>query len=109
MSCAAMSWKTWLYSLQSRKLGPESRARGTPSWWLVSQSTVSRPASLYGSGRSSTAFTTLKMAVLAPMPSASASTATAVNPGFLASTRPAKRTSCHRFPIDYLAVAWNQC
>ena len=40
-----------------------------------------------GKGRSKTAFTTLKIAVLAPMPSASVNTATAVKPGFFPSIR----------------------
>src|SRR5437867_7362407 len=42
-----------------------------------------------GRGRSSTAFTTLKIAVLAPMPRARVSTATAVKPGFFSSWRKA--------------------
>ena len=42
---------------------------------------TSWPESLYGSGWSNSAWTTLKMAVLAPMPSASVSIATAVKPG----------------------------
>jgi hypothetical protein len=46
-----------------------------------------RSGSGYGSGFSKTAFTTVKMAVLAPMPSASVRTATAVKPGFLRSVR----------------------
>src|SRR5207302_3242084 len=44
-------------------------------------------ASGYGSGRSRTALTMLKMAVLAPIPSASVRTATKVNPGDLRSWR----------------------
>ena len=40
-----------------------------------------------GSGRRTTALTTLNMAVLAPMPRASVRTVTAVNPGDLASSR----------------------
>ena len=40
-----------------------------------------------GSGRSSTAFTALKTAVLAPMPRVSASTATAVTLWFFSSSR----------------------
>jgi hypothetical protein len=40
-----------------------------------------RPGSLNGSGFSSTAFTTLKMALFAPIPSARVSTATVVKPG----------------------------
>src|SRR5437870_5260015 len=40
------------------------------------------------------ASTTLKIALLAPIPSASARTATAVNPGLLTRPRTPKRTSC---------------
>ena len=42
------------------------------------------------------AFTCAKMAVLAPIPMARETTATAVNAGFLTSRRTAKRTSCIR-------------
>ena len=42
-----------------------------------------RSGAWYGNGRRSTALTMLKIAVFAPMPSASVSTATAVKPGFL--------------------------
>src|SRR5213083_2404323 len=52
-----------------------------------------RDESLYGSGRSTTAFTMLKMAVFAPMPRASVRAATAVKPGFFRSMRKAKRRS----------------
>ena len=55
----------------------------------VSLILTSRSGSRYGSGRSRTAFTTLKIAVLAPMPSARVSTAIAVNPGERASCRTA--------------------
>src|ERR1051326_8816060 len=44
-------------------------------------------------GFRSTSFTTLKLAVLAPMPSASAATAVMVKPGLLASVRQAMRRS----------------
>src|ERR1043166_9637042 len=47
----------------------------------------------YGNPRSSTAFTVLKMAVFAPMPSASTSNATVANPRLLFKVRKAKRTS----------------
>src|SRR6266550_7249055 len=50
---------------------------------------ASRSGSLNGNGRSNTASTTLKMAVFAPMPSASVSTATAVKPGFFSNWRKA--------------------
>ncbi|MBZ5620933.1 MAG: hypothetical protein LAQ69_19725 [Acidobacteriia bacterium] len=48
---------------------------------------TSRPASATGIGRSNTAYTTLKMALFAPMPSASASTAMALTPGVRSSIR----------------------
>src|SRR5438552_10429231 len=48
---------------------------------------------VYASGRSSTALTTLKMAVLAPTPSAIVRTAVMVNAGFLRSVRAAKDRS----------------
>ena len=50
-------------------------------------STVSSPGARYGRGRRSTALTTLKIAVLAPMPSARASTAAAVKAGVRARAR----------------------
>jgi hypothetical protein len=43
---------------------------------------------------SSTASTTEKIAVFAPMPSASVSSATAAKPGFFRNVRTAYRTSC---------------
>ena len=48
-----------------------------------------RPASRYGSGRSITAFTTLNITVLTPIPSVSVSRTTMVNPGFRAKPRAA--------------------
>ena len=48
---------------------------------------ASRVTSSTGIGRSSTAFTRLKMAVLAPIPSASDSAATTVNAGLRTSIR----------------------
>ena len=47
-----------------------------------------------GSGRSITVLTTLKIAALAPTPSASVMAATNVNPGLFRSDRAAYRTSC---------------
>src|SRR5947209_10567824 len=52
-----------------------------------------RSASGYGSGRRRTALTMLKIAVLAPIPSASVIIATAENAGFLISPRKASRRS----------------
>src|SRR5436305_4406644 len=54
---------------------------------------TSRSAAGKGNGRSTTPLITLKMAVFAPMPSASVSTATAVKPGFFSNWRRAKRRS----------------
>jgi hypothetical protein len=59
-----------------------------------------RSDSGYGSGRSSTALTTEKMAVLAPMPSASAATVISVSSGRLAIILTPYRTSCHSVPIE---------
>src|SRR5213593_1558683 len=62
-------------------------------WLISSQIMTRRPASKYGNGRIRTASTALKMAVLAPMPSASVSTATAVKPGPFSSWRKANLRS----------------
>src|SRR5689334_3889685 len=63
--------------------------------WRVSTDTgfTSSSACGYGNPRSRTAFTVLKMAVFAPMPRASTSSATAANPRLLFNVRKAKRTS----------------
>ena len=49
-----------------------------------------RSGSLYGSGDSSTARKTLKMALVAPMPSASVTTATTAKPGWRRRARKAE-------------------
>jgi hypothetical protein len=49
-------------------------------------STTSRSGAGNGKDFSSTPFTTEKMAVFAPMPSASVTTATSVKPGFFTNT-----------------------
>ena len=54
---------------------------------------ISRSGSGYPSGRRMTPFTIEKIAVLAPMPSASVSTATVVKPGLRRSMRSPCRTS----------------
>ena len=64
------------------------------SWGILmpgerSQRIASRSGSGYGSGLSSSALTTLKMAVLAPMPSASDATMTKVRPRVLVRVRSA--------------------
>jgi hypothetical protein len=55
---------------------------------------VSRSGWRNGNGASSTESTTLKIAVLAPIPSASVRIAMTVKTGRLSSVRPAKRRSC---------------
>src|SRR6185295_923981 len=60
---------------------------------MSAQTKTSRDESRNGSGASNIARTTLKIAVLAPMPSASVMMATAVKPGDRRSPRHAKRTS----------------
>ena len=57
------------------------------------ETTASEAASLTGSERSRTAWTTLKAAVLAPMPSASEAQAVTTKPGLLASRLSAYLTS----------------
>ncbi len=61
--------------------------------------------SRYGRGRSSTAFTMLNIALFAPIPKASVSTATTVNPGLFFNLRSANRKFCarrkHHRPPDF--------
>ena len=86
---AAMSLKTWLRCFQSKKLAGAGVLRGKLAALLSSQTMTTRSGSANGSGRSSTASTVEKIAVLAPIPRASAPTATAVNPGEWRSSRSA--------------------
>ena len=82
-----MPLKTVLCSRQSRKFAGDGVFFGKPRWVAFSQTRTSWSGFLNGSGRSRIALTTLKMAVFAPMPSASASTAMAVNAGLFVSIR----------------------
>src|ERR1043166_1247806 len=59
---------------------------------------ASRPGSAYGSGRSSTALTTLKIAVLAPMPSMRVRVTVSAKPGWRRSARRAWLKSLRRSP-----------
>src|SRR5256885_1551992 len=68
-----------------------------------------RAAAGYGNGRSSTASTTLKIAVHAPMPSASESTAAAVKPGRVRNMRAAYLRSCHSLFIAQPSSFVSQC
>src|SRR5262249_38146798 len=63
---------------------------------------TSRSGSRYGGGSRRTTLTTVKMALVPPMPSASVSAQAAVKPGALAIRRSAKRTS---LPHPSIAIA----
>src|SRR5215510_11797668 len=69
---------------------------------MLVKSCSRRPGSAYGRGPSRTALTMLNIAVLAPMPSASAMTATAVSAGAFKSVRTPNRKSCSR--IDMVSL-----
>src|ERR1044072_8800287 len=69
-----------------------------------SQNVIKRSGSLAASGRNNTALTTLKIAVFAPMPSASVSTAIAVNAGFFANPRNANRISLNNKSITLFPI-----
>jgi|SRR5436853_4367104 len=66
-----------------------SDASGTHPSGAVVMNTTRRDGSGYGSGVSNTVLTSEKIAVLAPMPTASVRTATRVNPGFVRHVRSA--------------------
>src|SRR5688572_10014575 len=67
---------------------------------------MSRSESGYGKGDSSTPSTSVKTAVVAPMPSASVSTAMLVKPMLRSSPRAAKRRS---FPTPVMLIVWLPC
>src|SRR5580658_3258930 len=66
---------------------------------MVSTTAICSGCSTPGSGFRSTARIQLKTVAFPPMPSASVSTATAVNPGFFRSVRTPKLKSCNSEPI----------
>jgi hypothetical protein len=66
----------------------------------------------YGSGSSSTPFTTVKIAVVAPMPNISVSSTTAVKPGVRRIERNANPTSCRSAShqsarFTSLSISWS--
>ena len=63
------------------------------------QAMTSRSCSVKGSGRSNTAYTTLKINVFAPMPKASVITAIKLKWGFFNNIRAPKRRSCQNVRI----------
>src|SRR6185503_1602772 len=84
---AAMSTNVRFIRRQSLKLAGAGVFFEKPALVLSSQMTMTRSGSSYGSARMTTASTTEKIAVLAPMPSASVPAATSVNRGDLRSRR----------------------
>ena len=79
--------------LNASKFAGETGFRGSPCRVLSLQTMTSRSGSAYGSGRRRTAFTTLKMALFAPMPSARESDVRSANTGARANCRNARRRS----------------
>src|ERR1041385_6169089 len=80
-------------SLMAAYSWPDRGRFARPEFARLSHTVISRSGSLKGRGRSRTALTTLKIAELAPMPSASVMTAIAVNPGLFDSDRRPNRMS----------------
>ena len=72
---------------QSRKFAGETEFWERPRWKFFSQTMTMLSASRYASERRRTPLITLKMALFAPIPRASAITAVRVNPGFLRNER----------------------
>jgi hypothetical protein len=81
------------------KSGPDTRERATLVAGSRFHTKVSSSGSVNGSGRNSTAFATLKIATLLPIPSARVRTMTPVKSGFLANERTAYFTSRSRSAI----------
>jgi hypothetical protein len=86
---AASCSKAFASRSQSTKSAAETLLLSMPWRGLKATRRTRRSACGYGSGVSSTAFRALKIAVLAPMPSVSVATTTAVNAGALSSVRAA--------------------
>jgi hypothetical protein len=84
----------WHCARTSLKLGSESGNCGMFVRGLLPQKRANRSGCGNGSGRNSVALTTLKIAVFAPIPSASIITASAVKPGFFHNIRAPYRRSC---------------
>src|SRR2546425_1147383 len=89
---------------QSSTFNPELRESVKSRLGLTEAIRTSRSGSRYGRGCNNTALTTLKIAVFAPMPSASVSTATAVKPGFFNSSRKANFKSFIAQSFDRIGV-----
>jgi hypothetical protein len=91
---AVNSSKVLLAELRrSKKSALENGKSFTLRFRMSPQARTSRSGLRYGSGRSSTASVTLKIAVLAPMPSAMVATAVSANAGLLRNVRHANERS----------------
>ena len=88
-SCSNPRWPF----LMSKYCAVENQSSAMPRPGERFQSTVSRSASAYGTGLSSRAFRTLKIAVVAPRPSAIERIAAAANPRLEARARTARLAS----------------
>ena len=71
-------------------------------WVFCSSTSTMRDGSENGSGRNSTPFTTVKIAVFAPIPRPSVTMATAANPAFFVRTRSPYLKSRHKVCIRLL-------
>ena len=89
----------WLFFSSSRTSGMDIQNWSKPRLGNVVVTYSSCSAFGYGSGRRSTPLTTLKIAVLAPMPSASVRTVSAANPGWRLRPRRAYRRSFFRLSM----------
>ena len=84
-----ISSNTWFCCMMSRYCPGEGQSCGMPRPGERSHSPARRSGLGYGNGLSSSPSATLNTAVLAPIPMASESTITMVEPGLLASSRSA--------------------
>src|SRR6266516_7553109 len=106
---AARFSNTWFCACQSTKVPGATLKVGKPNFTLLSCNRTNRSGSGKESGRNKTPFTTLKMAVFAPMPSASVSTATAVKPGFLSNWRKANLRSFITQRLHWIDLRRAEC
>ena len=90
----AMSVNTVLRARQSARFAGAATVCVQPLSGLTSEISTSRSGSANGSGRSSTAWTTVNIEVAAPTPMASVAIVTAANAGCFRSDRNAYRRSC---------------
>src|SRR5262245_48631901 len=85
------------------------RERGCSPSGIRSHKAITRSAAGNPSGRSSAAWTMLKMAVEPPIPSASVSVAAIAKPGCLRNIRAPYRKSCHIVCIVPLYLIYAHC